>query len=489
MSVSVATLIPSQAVLEMPKSTSKHVLRRRQVEILPMENTEFTYAGNDSIKFNISSSTELLDGLDSYIKMDVQFTNAEAANRQFQSLDAGGAHALFRQIELRTQNGTLIQRYDNYNRWYAIMSYATHAPQHVEVVEASAGDSVGSGVGAIGAGGIVNVVNPYQPTTEYYAPRRGAVARAGAKVKLVFKPAVSFLQQKQWIPLAFIKQGLQLELKLERPEHVLEKGMIDLNNPVAAADDVNEANALNYTVSDPKFMAMMVTADESIMAEYLKEFNSGGLHMSILGYKHDRRSFDNSSANFNSNFHIGVRSARHVLSVAQASNISQATGAAAQNNQSLSTFLDFSISKYQFKSGSEEFPYRAVNCDAYSAEAFEQLMLTTNQHAGTLWNVRMSPKEWRRVNSVRVRDAADATNGDYANVATKFIMSARLDRNDDNFTGLDLSLNPLDMEITGGSLNFAAGGLNANVGSVIIHVFVAYDILVSISADGVVIRK
>ena len=89
MSVSVGTLVPHEAVIPAPKSTSKHILRRRQVEILPLESTTFTYSGNDSIKFNISSSTELLDGLDSYIKMGflTGVAGGAIANR---CLDVGG---------------------------------------------------------------------------------------------------------------------------------------------------------------------------------------------------------------------------------------------------------------------------------------------------------------------------------------------------------------------------------------------------------------
>jgi hypothetical protein len=76
-----------------------------------------------------------------------------ATNAASRYLEVGGAHSLFREIALMTQNGTLIQRYERYNRWYAMMSMATHSPQHVELVEAAAGDSVS---------GIANVYSPYR---------------------------------------------------------------------------------------------------------------------------------------------------------------------------------------------------------------------------------------------------------------------------------------------------------------------------------------
>ena len=583
MSVSVSTLVPHQAVIEMPKSTSKHVLRRRQVEILPLESTKFSYAGNDSIKFNISSNTELLDGMNSYIKMGF-LAGVEGGAVATLALDVGGAHALFREISLMTQNGTMIQRYERYNRWYAMMSLATHSPQHVELVEASAGDSVdglgdialpyrtqltavggfsqslsltptnvaiagdaaprpvtfGAGsvggevavgdnlvftitggnaglyvapvnavtdnkdgqveitigqsgtnnnipVAAIGAGNIINVAvikNSVIATTgNTYSSQRAKVAQALAAtypngVPLMWKPAVSFLQQKQWIPLAFIKQGLQLELKLDRPEYVMNKNQTPANQ--------NDAEIMDYTIYSPRFVAMMITPDESIMAEYLAQFNGEGIHMSILGYRHNRQTITQATSGTQViNHHYGVRSARHVFSVIQSSLISESTGAQAKGNYSLSTFLRSFVSYYQYKSGSEEYPNRRVECDNFSTEAFAQLMLATNQHGGTLWNVRFNPSEWRNDNTIisSVLSPAGSVDSELAGRSTKFIMATRLDRNDDNFTGLDLSINPLDLE-----LNFSAVEEVA-LGNRIVHSFVGHDILVSLSADGLVVRK
>lgn len=554
-SVGVSTLVPHQAVIEMPKSTSKHVIRRRQVEILPLENTSFAYSSNDSIKFNISSSTELLDGMNSYIKMTLTCTGPDT-----RVLDVGGAHALFREIELRTQNGTLIQRYDRYNRWYAMMSSATHSPQHVEVVEAAAGDSVdykdnvlgvyestkiqggltytslanvavsAANVLTLDAGGnatqevevgdilVVGVaantwtaqvasitdnntivlvafaaannrnlpaagiaagsvlsINIVKKNGGYnnYQSQRAKVAQT-ASVPLVFKPAVSFLQMKQWIPLAFIKQGLQLELKLDRPEYVMNMGV--------RIEDAAAATALDYSISSPRYVADMITADESIMAQYLQQFNGSGIHMSILGYRFARKTVDNATTGTEVVNHMfGVRSARHVFTVIQASNISETVNSSTKTNFSLSTFIRANVSSYQYKSGSEEYPMRAVPCDTFNTEAFSQLMLSTNQHGGTLWNVRFSPREWRSENSLLVGSAEVSNTA--TNNSTKFIMATRLDRNDDNFTGLDLSLNPLDLEINISSAN------DTNLGNLNLYTWVGHDILVSLSSDGLVIRK
>ena len=134
-----------------------------------------------------------------------------------------------------------------------------------------------------------------------YLPQRAAIPQtaisSATKVSVQWKPAVSFLQQKTWIPLAFIKQGLQLELRLDRPEHVLNKGLRTTDQ---------DGTSMSYTITDPRYVAMLYTLDESIMGEYLKQFNSQGLHMSILGYEHDRRTFDNTATSLNANFHTNT---------------------------------------------------------------------------------------------------------------------------------------------------------------------------------------
>jgi hypothetical protein len=585
MTTVVQAVVPWQSIIPPTTSTSQHILRKRQVEILPNEQTNFAYSTNDSIIFNISSSTEVLDGLDSFIKFGLESKGATT-----QALEVGGAHALFREMTLRTQNGTIIQRYANYNRLYALMSMATHSPQHVELVEFLSGDSVGDGFGVvpayndviltsgltpvafskddatfdhagsslggprrfglgdgsvagdvaigdviqivgtarydedgdakvddvhgtwfatvtnvtgadnnviitIGATGVNNNMPPggiaagsleflYKvsasalPST--YQSQRASIAQETPAVTLCFKPMLSFLQQKTWIPLPFIKQGLQLEMKLERPEYVFNSRLTPERH-----NALNISATVGYTISKPRFVGMMITPNETLMREYLSQFNGAGLNMSFLSYNHNSRPVGPASGLQSINNTIGVRSARHAFAVLQSPKISQSTGISAQVNYSLSTFFRCGLKSYQFKSGSEQFPDRPVECDKYSNEAFAQLMLTTGQHGGTIWSVRFTPNEWRSENVVTLGSNANAAvSANLVNQSTKFIMSVRLDRNDDAYTGLDLSLNPLDIELNFETAEVAEFGENR-----ILHLFVGYDTFVSISSNGLIVKK
>jgi hypothetical protein len=447
-SVEVKTIRPIQSMVPMPVSTSKHILKRRSTEILPNEQNEFTYTGNDRIIFNLSSSTELLNTLESYIKLKVTTTGNDA--RHF---DEGGVHSLFKTIELRTQNGTLIQRYERYNRWYAIKSNLYHSADYIQYHGAAEGDSLGVGKATDGR------KLAAQNDTEY-----------------CFRPAISFMEQPNYIPLMFIKQGLQLVLELDRPQFALSQG----GDPADVKDD-----ALNYTISEPRFVAMLTTPDEEIIKGYMSMFNGKGINLQLEGVRHRKTQFSGTeSAGYTANLHFGVRSARKVFAVVQSSTISEnSSSKSCQANNSLSTFLRTGIISYIFKTGSEEYPNKEVNCSIINNELMKQQLLTTNQIDKIIPSFRFTPDKLMASNTIKVRNLGDDDDVDVEEEVVKFIMCARMERDDSPFTGTDLSLNPLDVE-----LRFDSAA-NVNFGDRNLNVFVAYDSLLSISGAGVIIRS
>ena len=545
MSVEVKTQIPHQALIPMPKSTSAHVIRRRLVEILPNENTNFKYSQNDRIVFNISSQNEMLDGLNSYLKFDLTCTYNGASSTLI-ALSEGGAHCLFKSVELRTQSGTLLERIDRYNRWYAMMSNLTHNPCHIENVEGSCGDSIegdnkinlpyekngydatydvaaatftrATGVLNLGTGrakydftvgdlvairsdnafqtsvvGVVSAITD-ENTIVVRAGSTGADLVAGqitsikvyksgqilpmraksaqtADFKINMKIALGMLQYAKWIPLMLIKQGLQLVLELENPTLALQYS----HKPSVAT------SALDYTISSPRYVANMVTPDDSLLAVYLNEFQSGGIHIPIIGYAHRRKTINTTeSGDTVINHHFGVRSASAVFSFIQGQSISETDGNVAKVNDSISTFLKSKVKKYQYQSGSEQYPQKQVEWeDGSGFEAFQQAMLATNQFGSTLWDVRFHPSKWLEQNKLY-----NSNNNNFLNnQSVKFVMATKLARNDDNFTGLDLSINPLDLMVNFENID------DENYGQRIINTFVAHDVLVSISSSGLVVRK
>lgn len=547
--INVMPIVPHEMVLNQLKSTSAHILRKRQVEILPNEQTNFTFEGNNRIIFNISSSTEFLSGMDSYLKL--KFKHTPDPNYPDSALAEGGAHSLFRSLEIRLTNGTLIERIDNYNTLYAIMSNATHDRDHVEWIEAAAGDSVSSkefvdpydivdrefdieeltgvlsfnaantllstagnftdfAVGNVLRFTIADNVNNAQRIIErtiltitdddnltfvdpiqgwvdantftvlnglyikdanlnYIIPQRKLVM-SGDEYTLSLKLMCGFLQSKTYLPLLFMKSGIQIVLELERPIFTV------VSNKDYAVDNYKGS----YTISEPRFMATMITPDDTVIQQYKQKYMEDGLHYDFMSYKHRLNiQSQGGSGSYTSNINFGVRSARVVFSVIK-SPYSESTFQETNNYDSISTFLNTGLESYQYKSGAEEYPQRSVKCnDQIKTEAFQQLMLSTNQQGGTIWNVRFLPKQWR-----------DGNQLSFGQDSSKFIVSTRLDRDNSVFTGLDLSINPLDLEFVFNKVFTGfKNGTAAQVLDRYIHTYVGYDVLVSISDAGVQVRS
>ncbi len=151
MSVDFQNIVPAQFALPQQLTTSKSILRKTLMEILPSSQQTFGPGANDWITFNISSNMDFLSGPESYIRFSLSRPSTDASvNDQDQeliteplALEVGGVNALFKTIEVRSlASGILLQRYDNYNRYYALKSKIHHKPHDVDVMGASYGDSI-----------------------------------------------------------------------------------------------------------------------------------------------------------------------------------------------------------------------------------------------------------------------------------------------------------------------------------------------------------
>ena len=474
-SVSVKAIVPHEFKMPQPASTSAHITRKRQVEILPSENSTFSYATNDRIVINISSQTEFLKAMDSYIRGNITATlTNDGANVTTKALDEGGVMSVFRTVELRSQSGVLIERWERANRLYAMISNATQPRYFVESSMGTQLDSVG-----FSADEVDQFSSSGGATT--YRAARNEINGAGVKREFAMKLPLGFLNMVQDIPLMLIKQGLQLVLEMDRPQ-------LAMNSHVIEGAGAGFANC-DIVLSEIRYVASMITPDESVVQNYLTKFNSEGMHYIFSTWRHRRKTIDyteNSGASLS--YQFGVRSARSVFSVIQSALLSDTASDNAIFYDSISTFLSTGVRQYQYRSGAEEYPnheivlYDGVQTNAYS-EAFDQLMLSVNQFASKLHQTRFLPYQWKSVNTLSIQDAANSPQA-VANESTKLIMAADLSRDNSPWTGLDLSINNLDLE-----LDFYAAG-NQYLGNRVVHTWVNYDSLFSLSQqNGMVIRK
>lgn len=142
MPITVKPIVPAGAIVPSTKSSSMHIQRRRLVEIQPQAQVSYSYAGNAQLIFDVNSPSDFWEMTESYLRMNLTcaLTNA-GADAAKKYLAEGGAHCLFRTIEITTQSGTLIQRIERVNKLYSVMSSASHSKEYVDFALARTGDS------------------------------------------------------------------------------------------------------------------------------------------------------------------------------------------------------------------------------------------------------------------------------------------------------------------------------------------------------------
>lgn len=123
-----------------PFSTSDFIAARREKIFIPDAQTDFSFETNDRLTFTLNSTNEMIDGQNSWIEFDLTVVGAGddlTANQRTQRIiDAGGAHALFRRLQVTLSNGTQIEDIIGYNKLYSIIRHNTISENHVRYVEA-----------------------------------------------------------------------------------------------------------------------------------------------------------------------------------------------------------------------------------------------------------------------------------------------------------------------------------------------------------------
>jgi len=472
---------PIELEFETLSSSADFVLRRRQVEILPTEQSVYgSTTGNYRMTFNIGSSgTEWLDGINSYFRWEVEVTAATTtADRVLRAhFDEGGAHALIKDVYVQLRNGTRIETLENYNKLYAMLSNLTHSPTHVDSVEnMQSGDSMThrpcldpfrnfikpyatgaaqanefTGVPASAAPGntqadintAIDTVMARFRENVLIEPARRKFARGGKRV-LVFKLMSNFLNHFKFLPLPML-QGLQIVFELERPNIAFFCEKFATNGTGAAAILVNADDTINYAITAPRYVASLVEPDQSIVDKYVQAWKTTGISLSYQTYKRDLKSIPNGTT-FTSEIPVQYHSVRHILAAIMDKKSFAADTGNEKGYPSNSVFLKAGLNNYIFKSGATRLPdHGPVDCSlAYAPEAFAQAMLAMNQHGNKLLDTRIRIWEWDPTISKFYTDTAQVSQT--LTDATKFIVACDTTKHDD-FTGLDVSNQPLQIEM------------------------------------------
>jgi hypothetical protein len=506
-SQAVVASLPNGSIPVQPSSSSKYILSKRLKRFLSNQQTNFAYAGNDRIEIDINDSTSFIDTSESYLKFKLTVTDEAGNADSLKALDVGGAHSLFNRLVIKTGSGAVIEQLDRYNLRHSVRTHVMDSPEYVEFVKQAEGDSMtrlryssaesehkgfddsGRTVAAVGVSTItlsagaalpghvtgstitvrgkryfIRTASGADPNVLIVSPAPDASIVGGAvfygssgindivPARLAFaqteytvcvKLDSGFLQSGQLFPLPMMKDGFRLELTLENPVFAL----------------VSELGASpTYQISNVEFMGMMVDLDRTIIDQYKELYNKSGLAYPFLTSRYEQLLGQSSTA-AQLKLHSSVRNAVSLQAVVTDNTLIIANQAA-QQADSLSSFLKSNLVEHELQVGSERYPYYGkVIEDAAGVESYK-LLRRSFQSTDMGARCRILPSEWRGAES------------------KKFILGYDLSREDGDFyAGVDLTNENAILDLRW-----------ANSVERYVHCFVNYSSTLNISKDGSIVR-
>lgn len=559
MAMNYTPAVPAGMVLPQPVSTSKAIYRKTLIEMQPTEQSEYKPDAYNLVRWNIASNTDYCLFRESYFRWRITRNWGSAVMDNLAGFDVGGVHCLFKNIEVRDlQTGSLIQRYDDYNRWICAKKLLMESPEYVRNSQAPSGDamfatgtsdavgvpfslavtSAGSSLNAAGevvlvgadylgrlhvgdwvqftvnkpTAAVDDVISSFMVSVEsitsataftvvnnadlvfatnelvgidvfpqgYNPSERTTKLRTSGTATtnyqyVYFKPEISFFDLD--VPLFVFNGGIEIRFELE----------LGVRAMLSGVDVTSSLTTQPYIISQPRFMAMMVTPHKDIRDEIVNKFRSpAGLMFSIPGVRTRRQGFGKEEAgDVVINQHFGVRSARYVISMITDSIISEGSSAITAANNSLSLGLRSSTRSFQYKIGAHEFPHREVLLDDDSEEAYVQ---TVNMFKHMSSNgLRLRPSDWRTLEKNRIRLAASTAT---PAIEKHFMFCADLSRDNgphSEMTGSDLSVTPLDLELKGRTQAHLTDFLFT--GTPVVYMFVLHDQVLRLGSEAIVVSS
>jgi hypothetical protein len=464
MSNEISPIIPDEFIVKPLQSSSSYIVDARFEEVSPSTSAStYSFNTNSRLEFLINSSSEFLDFANSYLRFDLEnvvLLNNES-DETTKSLATGGGHSLFNEIRIESSNGAVLSRIPRYNKWYAMMSQS-YPQDWVETLGGYHGDSLGN----------ATVLHIGKDTAVSSSRKVYANVATSSSIKVCLQPALPLLTMSQYFPLSFIRGGLKIVLVLERPEFVLQ-----------SSSGIDESlNSAAYSISNPKWVCRFVQPSNDIMDKYISSFNNEGISYSFKGYNHFFNQIAAGNSSLNSfQMNANVRSADSVFTIIQTaphetiSLIDEVKQLNTCSVDSIGEFLKTNLSSYQYYSGATRFPLsRPVDMtDVSNSEALQHYLTAVNKQGTFSHSIRCDPEDWMELRSV-----GGETD------SSKLILASKLSRHSDEYSGLDLSLIPLTLE-----LGFDASYSRNDFEQVrYIHTWVCSTNTLTISSDGVFVR-
>jgi len=549
MSVKIQDLIPANFVAPPLHSASAHVLRRRKVDILANSQVTYSFSGNNRIEFNIQSPSDFLSTMDSYIRFELRTYGLLATGivDYRRALATGGAHALFKSMELRLPSGVSLELISEYAKYYAANSYATQPRQYVDLCEGPAGDSasikpeernpftrklsgtvaltVATGVlagtstafdtqlapndeiqivealtGRVLLQATVSVVTSATAAT---LDKVGITVGAGSLIyarELPARVAVCNVAHSATLAttgvLVDMKPMLQLLSMREMLPLFLMKGGVQLvmelanpayamiNQPTAVAPVAT--NSLDYSIVNPRFIAEFVQPSEDIVKQYISLFNEDRLSYGFLSSRHYLNTQDGSASDISINNTVNLRSLRYALMVCEnnRSNTVVASTSRASNSYIYDSVGTFIDGKItSYQFSSGSEQFPLIKVDC-SDEALAEAFVEMQKTFGTFGGTVYAPRFESREWRKKNQNSQTEAVGNVSDQSHRFIMSTRFDRAG-FLTGYDSSIGSMNVLLETSAANTVLAADSTRY----IHSWFVGDSILNIGSSGISVRK
>jgi hypothetical protein len=293
--------------------------------------------------------------------------------------------------------------------------------------------------------------------------------------RFTWRPNIGFFKQKQYWPLFLHATGIRLRIRLDPDAY---KCMFALNHSTTMT---TRAPSWDYQLTNVKLMIPMYDFHSSINKQYISAYNSeAGLLFPFKDYTFHSQTLTNAGIGASSiSMSVGVRSARTIVTRMTTENLFSSANIISNSNPSLSQHPQLGLQKYQYTSGSNSYPTREIILDDdHFLENRKHLEILTKKKIDK-YNVAFNAAQpYNRSSGLGFSLADyDKTKLNYKGAGVGIadsnagLMVAILSRErDGRFSGLDLSVQPLKLDMT-----FDAAPATALGTSRIFQSFIEYD--------------
>lgn len=538
----VGNTLPNSFRLLDPVSSTKAILRKELIELLPTEQSEYGPLGSSILRFNVSSNNAFLNGPECFLRFKIDRTDGDeaydATRDKALALDVGGVMACIRSLEVRgIASGNLIERQDEAHTWYAIQSLVGQSLGEVEQWGPLQADSLqpfqsrdnhsmkargrtystlnlssaATGVITGGAnaffsrqfnvGDMVTVTGklPFQvlsitsDTSMTTTSRDVYVAAefvvhvqdghsANSHRSVVLKDRGTGYYACVKLPLEILKHHLPLFLNKGGFEFRIELELASrafiTNEEPLKAVLAHVAALPNYKIYEPRFMAMMTVPQNDVLNEFLAQWQTPEGLLFPMVQVRWRRITGAASTSDSIQSNFGVRSGRTLYVVVKDSQISE-------GNSVGTSLTNASISHFS-----------RSNIDTYQAKIGSHEFpnrpvlcgarpIEAYQHLRNITrktqNPRLSFTDYASNYNTAIINAAGDDNVPILGDSKHFIMAVDFSRDrglTGILTGMDTSLVPVDFSVTRSAAHTALGYL----GSPVFNMFLEYDAILQMSS-------